>query len=374
MFCRCIILLKYQSGLCFLRSICIVSGDGMSTQVDLHILPGIRDFHAVVDILLDNHFVIAVIIYYYLGIRVFCLFIFALFPIRLSITLFIFKLFCNVFCINKSSFACCGAKDIPINLILGSLLKPCDPVDAVCCLFNRCPRYHCACLAVYFVFCCTIWHTFKGQGIGCLAGHNRDLIGHCNSHLYESIVIPEGQLEVSFSLHCIYSFHRNEVRDILTLCIIRFCFGTLDCLRIIKFSIFDRIQMDLEIVGCNGISIWGNPTGLLPEYRMQVCIRTDLNLIGINLSCCILPCHKLVSRQDCSCRHFRIGCLIQLSAIHDHLSAELLFRADFFIPECHGTRWNQGDINGRCLPDRTARIPIRISNDPVILIFYCFHH
>ena len=116
----------------------------MSTQVDLHILPGIRDFHAVVDILLDNHFVIAVIIYYYLDIRVFCLFIFALFPIRLSITLFIFKLFCNVFCINKSSFACCGAKDISINLILGSLFKSGDPVDAVCGLFNLCSRYHCA--------------------------------------------------------------------------------------------------------------------------------------------------------------------------------------------------------------------------------------
>ena len=144
MFCHCIILLKYQSGLCFIRSICIVSGDGMSTQVDLHILPGIRDLHAVIDIFLYNHFVIAVIIYYYLDIRVFCLFIFALFPIRLSITLFIFKLFCNVFCINKSSFACCGAKNISLDLILGSLLKSGDPVDAVCGLFNRCSRYHCA--------------------------------------------------------------------------------------------------------------------------------------------------------------------------------------------------------------------------------------
>ena len=132
--------------------------------------------------------------------------------------------------------------------------------------------------------------------------------------------------------------------------------------------------MDLEIICCNDISIRENTTGLLPEYRMQVCIRTDHNLIGINLSCCILPCHKLVSGQDCTCRHLLIGCLIQLSAFHDHLSADLLFRADFFIPECHGIRWNQGDINGRCLPDRTARIPIRISNDPVILIFYCFHH
>ena len=131
--------------------------------------------------------------------------------------------------------------------------------------------------------------------------------------------------------------------------------------------------MYLEIVCCNDISILGN-IGLLTEYRMQFCRRTDHSLVGINLSCRILPCHKLISWQDCTCRHLLIGCLIQLSAFHDHLSADLLFRTDFFIPECHGTRWNQGDINGRCLPDRTARIPIRISNDPVILIFYCFQH
>ena len=138
------VFLKNQSRLCTVRSISVITINAVATQVYLNISPGIRDFHAVVDILLDNHFVIAIIIYYYLDIRVFCLFIFALFPIRLSITLFIFKLFCNVFCINKSSFACCGAKDISINLILGSLFKSGDPVDAVCGLFNLCSRYHCA--------------------------------------------------------------------------------------------------------------------------------------------------------------------------------------------------------------------------------------
>ena len=138
------VFLKNQSRLCTVRSISVITINAVATQVNLYISPGIRDFHAVIDIFLYNHFVIAFIIYYYFDIRVFCLFIFVFFPIRLSITLFIFKLFCNVFCINKSSFSGCGAKNISLDLILGSLLKTGDPVDAVCGLFNLCSRYHCA--------------------------------------------------------------------------------------------------------------------------------------------------------------------------------------------------------------------------------------
>ena len=101
MFCRCISLLKYQSGLCFLRSICIVSGDGMSTKVDLHILPCIRDLNRMVDILFQGYLVVTIVIHRNIYILVGCCLTFICLSICRCLVTVIRKLLCDILCIYQ---------------------------------------------------------------------------------------------------------------------------------------------------------------------------------------------------------------------------------------------------------------------------------
>ena len=76
-------------------------GDGMSTQVDLHILPGIRDLNRMVDILFQGYLVVAVVIHRNFYILVGCCLIFICLSICRCLVTVIRKLLRNILCIYQ---------------------------------------------------------------------------------------------------------------------------------------------------------------------------------------------------------------------------------------------------------------------------------